>query len=172
LAEICRGKGIEIMEEVIEKVRLPENADVIANFEVIEHLFNPREFMDACFKLLKPGGFFILTCPNIAGFETQTLKQHSDTIDHEHINYFSPSSLSQLAKCLGFEVLKVHTPGVLDVDIVYERLKDTTKAPVTIDPFLRKLVMDSGQETRDAFQQFLTQNALSSNMMMVCRRPK
>jgi 2-polyprenyl-3-methyl-5-hydroxy-6-metoxy-1,4-benzoquinol methylase len=171
LAQICRDKGVEVIEELVENIKFEAPADVVVNFEVIEHLFNPKDFLKACFNLLKPGGYLILTCPNIAGFETQTLKRHSDTIDHEHLNYFSPRSLSDLTKRLGFEVMSCHTPGVLDVDIVYDRLQDTSKEAIQVDPFIRKIVCSSDEKVRDEFQAFLTKNGLSSNMMLIARRP-
>jgi len=171
LAQICRDKGIEVVEQVVEDVKFDQQADVVANFEVIEHLFDPEAFLRATLKLLRPGGFLILTCPNIAGFETQTLKQYSDTIDHEHLNYFSPASLGQLARRVGFEVVTSHTPGVLDVDIVHERFTDQSKEPIHLDPFIARIVGSSNESVRENFQGFLTQNGLSSNMMLICRRP-
>lgn len=171
LAKICRDKGIEILETMIEDVRLDAKVDVVVNFEVIEHLFDPGAFLRACREVLKPGGHLVLTCPNIAGFETRMLGRESDTIDHEHLNYFSPSSLRLLAERAGFEPLEVRTPGVLDVDIVRSRVLDASKPPIAMDPFLRDVVTSPDEDVRNDFQAFLTRRALSSNMLLVARRP-
>jgi len=40
------------------------SADVVAAVEVIEHLENPRDFMRKLVRLLKPGGWVIVTTPN------------------------------------------------------------------------------------------------------------
>jgi 2-polyprenyl-3-methyl-5-hydroxy-6-metoxy-1,4-benzoquinol methylase/ribosomal protein S27E len=172
LAKICRDKGIEVLEAFIEDVRLDEKVDVVANFEVIEHLFDPLAFLTACKAALRPGGHLVITCPNIAGFETRALGKESDTVDHEHINYFTPASLSLLAERVGLEPVEVRTPGVLDVDIVRQRLLDPSKPEVALDPFLRDIVLHDDASVRDAFQTFLTNAGLSSNMMLIARAPK
>ncbi|MEW6055174.1 MAG: class I SAM-dependent methyltransferase [Bdellovibrionota bacterium] len=172
LAEICRKKGIETIESVIEDVNLEVKADVVVNFEVIEHLFDPHAFLAACLERLNPKGHLILTCPNIAGFETQMLKRSSDTIDHEHLNYFSPASLKKLAERVGFQVIRVQTPGVLDVDIVYQRLKDQVKEGIEVDPFIQRILFSQDESLRDQFQKFLTEAGLSSNMMLIAQKPR
>lgn len=47
------------------KVSLPdESAEVVAAVETIEHLENPRAFMRELVRLVKPGGWMIVTTPN------------------------------------------------------------------------------------------------------------
>ncbi|MCB0378622.1 MAG: methyltransferase domain-containing protein [Bdellovibrionales bacterium] len=41
-----------------------ESQDVITALEVIEHLENPRQLVRECFRLLKPGGYLLLSTPN------------------------------------------------------------------------------------------------------------
>jgi|GEM_PF-5712981 SAM-dependent methyltransferase len=42
----------------------PEKYDVISAFEVLEHLENPKDFIDFAYSHLKPGGILILCLPN------------------------------------------------------------------------------------------------------------
>lgn len=44
---------------------LADSFDGITAIEIIEHLENPRHFLRQCFSILKPGGYLILTTPNI-----------------------------------------------------------------------------------------------------------
>ncbi len=171
LAGVCRTKGLEVLEKFVEDIALPQPVDVIVSFEVIEHLFEPSTFLRSCAALLKPGGHLLLTCPNIEGFETRMLGRHSDTIDHEHLNLFSPASLGGLVRRVGLEPVETRTPGVLDVDIVRQRVEDAALPPVELDPFLRDLVCAPDVAVRDAFQDFLTKNRLSSNMLLLARKP-
>lgn len=39
--------------------------DLVVAMEIIEHLFNPRHFISNCLALLNPGGFLLLTTPNV-----------------------------------------------------------------------------------------------------------
>ena len=88
-------KGIETIEKPVEKVKFSdEKVDVIASFEVIEHLFSPRDLIIKCASILSPGGILILTCPNVQGFDISVLQKLSNSVDFEHLNYFNPSSLS------------------------------------------------------------------------------
>lgn len=167
LAETCRLKGIDVIQKPIEDVCFGLNADVIVSFEVIEHLFSPKEFLETCHKNLNSNGFLIVTCPNIEGFDVAVLKENSDIIDTEHVNYFSVSSLSKLLEYIGFEVIECSTPGELDVDIVRNKL-NSEAVELDIDNFFRKIVMN--KSIGDNFQKFLKENRLSSNMIIVSKK--
>lgn len=170
LAKVCRQRGLETLNASYEDVQLDRPADVIAAFEVIEHLYSPAHFLRWCYDALRPGGWLFLTCPNIQGFETLTLGQSSDTVDHEHINLFNTRSVALLAERLGFTDIDVRTPGQLDIDIVRTASQDGTVAPTDLGPFLTELLA-SKEETLAAFQTFLAAAGLSSHMRLLARRP-
>ena len=47
------------------EIEVPESKyDVVISQEVLEHLWEQEEYLKQCFKMLKPGGFLILTTPN------------------------------------------------------------------------------------------------------------
>ena len=51
LAEACRTRGLEVFEGRLEDVRDEVNmADIVVSFEVIEHIFCPRQFLQQCFR--------------------------------------------------------------------------------------------------------------------------
>lgn len=171
LAETCRKRGLEVLEQPIEQVELDCDAlfDVVASFEVIEHLFAPLDFVGHMARLLRPGGLLILTCPNGQGFDIETLGTLSNTVDHEHLNYFSPSSLSKLLINCGLDVLESFTPGKLDAELVRNKIL-TNEFDVSTQPFLKKVLVDNWAQLGQLFQEFLVQNGLSSNMWIVARR--
>jgi len=44
---------------------LPDSAvDVVANFQVIEHLWDQPQFVTECLRVLRPGGLLLLSTPN------------------------------------------------------------------------------------------------------------
>lgn len=170
LAATCRSRGLEVVEQPIEQVTLPEGgADVVAAFEVIEHLFSPRDFLRACARNVVPGGLLLLTCPNGRGFEVEVLGPVADTIDTEHLNYFNPRSLSRLVRDCGFEVLEASTPGVLDADIVRNKVLGG-KFDLSGQRFLEVVLLERWEELGAAFQDFLKEHLLSSHMWVVGRR--
>jgi SAM-dependent methyltransferase len=167
LAQTCCDLGIEIIENPIEKVHLDnEVIDVIVNFEVIEHLFCPRDFLVKCYELLSDRGVLILTCPNSQGFDIATLGQKSSAVDNEHLNLFNINSLTILLESCGFKVITQQTPGKLDAELVRKQII-LGELDVSNQPFLNQVLVEQWDQVGESFQNFLSENLLSSNMLLV-----
>jgi len=169
LAQTCRDKGLRVVEAPVEHAELDGEADVLTSFEVIEHLFSPREFVARCAGAVRRGGLLILTCPNVLGFDVQTLGEVSATVDAEHLNYLHPGSLARVLEDSGFEVVESQTPGHLDAELVRKKVL-AGEFSLDDQPFLRHVLIDRWERLGDAFQDFLTEQGLSSNMWLVGRR--
>jgi SAM-dependent methyltransferase len=170
LAKTLREKGIDVIEEVIEKINFEENDkfDVVVNFEVIEHLFSPRDFIKKCRTFLKVGGLFIVTCPNGKGFDFEVLGDKCNSLDHEHLNYFNPQSLSHLLSNCGFDVLETLTPGRLDAELVRKKIL-TGEMDLNNQPFLQQILIENWEQVGDKFQNFLADSGLSSNLWIIAK---
>lgn len=77
----------------------PNTFDCIIAAEIIEHVADPRLFIDQLLKVLRPGGKLIVTTP----FEekiTYSLCIHCNrpTSQHAHLHSFSKDSLAQLVR--------------------------------------------------------------------------
>jgi 2-polyprenyl-3-methyl-5-hydroxy-6-metoxy-1,4-benzoquinol methylase len=169
LAETCRRKGIEVIEAPVEEAAATlGDADVITSFEVIEHLFSPRELIEQCGRLLSQAGLVVLTCPNVKGFDVLVLGELSATVDAEHLNYMHPESLGSLLEQCGLEVLESQTPGRLDAELVR---KKALSGELSLDaqPFLRQVLVERWEQLGGRFQDFLAEAGLSSNMWLVGR---
>jgi SAM-dependent methyltransferase len=170
LAETCRKKGIETFEQTIEGLEFEEGtADVLASFEVIEHLGNPAMFIQSASRFLKKGGLFICTCPSGSGIGTLVLKEKSKVVDHEHVNYFNPKSLPLLLNRCGLETLEVSTPGELDAELLYNEFlqqPDLFKDEL----FFQHLFSHTREDTLSDLQEFLKKNHLSSHLWVVARK--
>lgn len=167
LSAICQDKGIRTIPKFLHEVtdRDLEGISVIAatSFELVEHLHDPGQFIRDCKKILRPGSLLILTTLNWHGFDLQILREKSKSIHPpHHINFFTPSSLSQLLTENGFSICEVSTPGKLDVDIAAKQPEDIK------DPFIRRIV-GSDEAARQMFQEFLREAHMSSHMMIVAR---
>lgn len=170
LAETCRKRGIEVIEKPVEDVKLKGlSVDVVASFEVIEHLFCPADFIRSCASLLPAGGLIVLTCPNVKGFDVEVLGELSSTFDNEHMNYFHPGSITGLLETSGFDVLEVSTPGKLDAELVRKAALEG-KIDLSAQPFLKRVLIDRWAESGAAFQKFISDNLLSSHMWVVARK--
>jgi SAM-dependent methyltransferase len=169
LAQTCRDKGLEVIEAPVERAQLESGVDVVTSFEVLEHLFAPRTFLEQCAAVLRPGGLLMLTCPNVHGFDIETLGERSTTVDAEHLNYLHPASLGGLLERCGFTLEEALTPGRLDAELVR---KQVLADELSLDgqPFLRRVLIDEWDRLGDPFQDFLAANGLSSNMWLIARR--
>jgi SAM-dependent methyltransferase len=170
LAAACRERGVETVELGVEQAvgALPA-ADVVAGFEVIEHLHDPAGVVAACRDLLRPGGLLLLTCPNAQGFDIATLGAASLAVDPEHLNLFSPGGLAGLVERSGLEVLEVATPGRLDAEFVREAAL-RGDLDLSGQPLLRRVLIDEWERLGEPFQRFLADAGLSSHMWLVARR--
>lgn len=167
LAECCRKRGLKILEDTIENIAIPPcSVDVIASFETVEHLRSPSEFFWECHRMLSANGLLVFTCPNGKGFDIETLGPLSDSVDHEHLNYFNPESIRLLLKNCGFTAIEISTPGRLDAELVRKKVFD---GMLDLDgaPFLKRVLIDDWEKTGAAFQQFLAENMLSSHLWVV-----
>jgi 2-polyprenyl-3-methyl-5-hydroxy-6-metoxy-1,4-benzoquinol methylase len=59
-------RGLPVIEATAEDVarQSPGMYDAVCSFQVLEHVVNPKEFLDACCILLRPGGLLVLGVPN------------------------------------------------------------------------------------------------------------
>jgi len=170
LAAACRERGVAVIESRVEEIQTRESyVDVALAFEVIEHLFEPRRFLEAMAAQLAPGGLLVLTCPNGLGFDIQVLGPASLAVDAEHVNLFNPDSLGRLVTTCGFEVLETSTPGRLDAEFVREAVL-AGHFSLKENPFLQRVLIDEWERLGLGFQTFLAENGLSSHMWLAARK--
>jgi len=174
LAATCRKRNIDTIESPIEEIQLSPDSkfDVIVNFEVIEHVFSPKEFLSHIHRMLNHDGLLILSCPNGDGFDVKTLKTESDTVDHEHLNYFNTYSIGVLLNSCGFKTLEVFTPGRLDAELIRKKIISGEFKLEDDDELLRHILTEGWNKLGVVFQQFLVKNSMSSNMWVVAQKDR
>lgn len=167
LAQTCSEKGFRLYNGLLENLEINETFDAVVSFEVIEHIFNPLEFIKIIHKLLNKEGVFMFSFPNYNGFEVGILREKCAGIDHEHLNYFNEKSVEILLKNAGFEVVSIETPGFLDVDIVK---KELISGNLKKNSFLYDLCVNKSETAGREFQEFLRKHNLSSHMMVTAKK--
>ena len=65
ISEATRN-GLQVREATVEEAarQSPGLYDAVCSFQVLEHVAKPKEFIDACCKLLRPAGLLLLAVPN------------------------------------------------------------------------------------------------------------
>lgn len=62
------GLNVEIDSIENHAAQNPNTYDVVCHFQVLEHVTNPRRFLEACVQALKPGGRLIVAVPSEDSF--------------------------------------------------------------------------------------------------------
>jgi SAM-dependent methyltransferase len=96
--------GLGVTRASAEELNAPDHsADVVAMFEVIEHLLDPRVVLQKVLKVLRPGGVFVLSTPNFNSLSRWALGQGWAVLSPaEHVYYFTQGSLGRLLAQTGF----------------------------------------------------------------------
>ncbi len=167
--EACQKIGLKTIKSSIQD--LPDTStDYIGLNDLFEHLYNPKEFLQECLRVLRPNGVISIASPNGEGFDFKLFKENTVNITPpEHLNYFNPHSIELLLRNNGFEILYLETPGRLDVQIVCrETLKgyDLKKE----NEYLYHLFFEKDEQMQDKFQDFLAQNCLSSHLLVIAKK--
>ena len=119
-----------------------ETFDFIRFWHVIEHVKDPRAYMEKVFKLLKPGGVLMIGTPNISCLAYKVLRGATflsfripAIVDGlEHTVLFSKKTLRNLTNEYGFEVVKhfAHGNGVNYAELLKENIPLKKKVVIAL----------------------------------------
>jgi SAM-dependent methyltransferase len=104
---ISAGKILEGPVTETAERDLPEKTfDVVTQFGYIEHEWNPLAGLRAAYRVLKPGGVTVMKTPNYASWN-RTIRGMNWCGYHlpAHCNYFTPQTLSEMLRQVGFKPL-------------------------------------------------------------------
>jgi SAM-dependent methyltransferase len=88
---------------------LQENTpSLICSFMTLEHMADPKCFIDRAFQLLEVSGGLAVVVHNWRAPLNRLLGLRSPIIDIEHLQLFSPRSLRSLLERSGFESIEIH----------------------------------------------------------------
>ncbi|RAJ16975.1 methyltransferase domain-containing protein [Olleya aquimaris] len=104
---------IQIENTFLENFKTKKTFDLISSFHVIEHVENPKYFVERCYELLNQDGILYLECPSIDNLYGDNEKFF---FWKPHINSFSDITLRYLLESSNFEVIDLkHHRGFVNV---------------------------------------------------------
>jgi SAM-dependent methyltransferase len=117
LAEsIQAAHQIPVLSGDLLKAKLPPGSfEVITISHVLEHVRRPRQIIEECYRLLRPGGLLVISIPHIGSLQSRLGGRvwfHLDVPNHLH--HFTEKGLLDLVTKIGLQPVSVRR-----IDIEY-----------------------------------------------------
>jgi len=107
-SERTRERGHEVVNAPLRKSNLqPASFELVALWDVIEHLHDPLEQLGEIHTLVKPGGIFALTTMDTGSLYAKMCGRRWPWFMRMHLYYFTRGTLAQMLEKAGFEVLEI-----------------------------------------------------------------
>jgi SAM-dependent methyltransferase len=105
-----RSRAQVFVGDILDATFPPEAFDVITCFDVLEHLYGPRQAMSRVSEWLKPGGIFYVLVPNVESAEARVFGAYWHGLElPRHLFHYSPASLKFLAEAAGLRAISLET---------------------------------------------------------------
>jgi len=120
--------GVQLIKGQLEDIQFDRTFDNVSLFHILEHVPNPRSFLEKCASLLSPGGRIFIGVPNdLLSWELKSrtafkrlrrrLPPHTGplglpkiqldgSVDEIHLSQFTPASLNVALAKAGFRVIE------------------------------------------------------------------
>jgi SAM-dependent methyltransferase len=114
--EICHQVIVGDLNEPHWRKDIAGCFDVVLLADVLEHLIYPDLFLRSLVSLLNPGGYLVISLPNVVHWRTRfkILRgnfeyQSTGTLDCTHLRFFSLCSARALIEGSGYQIRRFHS---------------------------------------------------------------
>lgn len=106
--DYAESQGVQVIRvPFLEFGERGSNFEAVTFWAVMEHLVEPKKFLNKAASLLLPGGFCFVLVPNMRSLAVRILGSRYRYIMPDHVNYFTPATLSAFGEsCPDLEVVK------------------------------------------------------------------
>lgn len=148
----------------IESLAEPDHSfDIVVALDTIEHVRDPRRFIEHVHRLLAPGGILLLTTISINTWTARHLKHAWMEFKTEHLVYFSNKSLFSLMLLSGFREIRLSpTYKILSPKYVLDHF-ERYRIPI-LTPLLRL-----GYQILPAFLRHKTLRLTGSTVLVISK---
>lgn len=104
---LAQARGVKPFAESLEKLReiRSRSYDVITLFQVLEHVYDLREFLGNIERLLAPKGKLVVAVPNCNPYFFGTEDYYTLNLPPHHVGMWNKESLTRLAEVRGYRLL-------------------------------------------------------------------
>jgi 2-polyprenyl-3-methyl-5-hydroxy-6-metoxy-1,4-benzoquinol methylase len=134
----ARGAGLHVLTGVADEATLAGlgSFDVIVMLDVIEHLPDPLDLLRLLGRHLAPGGIVVITTGDFASLVARLLGKHWRLMTPpQHLWFFTPESLSRMARAAGLDCEHVDHPSkIVPLSLVRFQLRRMLGLPQNASP--------------------------------------
>lgn len=108
--QLCQSKGLDVCLGTLIDANYSAAFDYISCSHVLEHVDDPKAYIEYIHKALRDGGQAYISTPNIDSFGFTVLGKSWRGVDFpRHLHFFSKSVIEQLLLSTGFKEVKFVT---------------------------------------------------------------
>jgi 2-polyprenyl-3-methyl-5-hydroxy-6-metoxy-1,4-benzoquinol methylase len=144
---VARRQGLSVHKGSVEEYCTKHGGeyDVVCSFQVLEHVANPRSFVEASLRCLRPGGKLIQSVPSENSFLGQEVNNILNMPPH-HVTRWTDTALLRLAELFDLAV----------VELRHDTLSDRHIQPYVISQVNKSLKRICGLKHRSLDPRFAT----------------
>jgi SAM-dependent methyltransferase len=111
--EKCKEKQLNVESKLIEDLDEKNKFDVVCSFQVLEHVYDVKSFLDSAIKVLKPGGKLMIGVPNNNPYLHVLDKLHTLNLPPHHAGLWSKKALCSLTKIYPIKIVDIEFEPLL-----------------------------------------------------------
>jgi 2-polyprenyl-3-methyl-5-hydroxy-6-metoxy-1,4-benzoquinol methylase len=105
----AKSAGLNVIKQSIEEHAIENEGkyDLVTSFQVLEHIGNSKDFIQASLSAVKPGGKLVVSVPSYDSLVSVQLNNTLNLPPH-HMSWWSDAALESLAELFGMELITIH----------------------------------------------------------------
>ena len=135
----AKALGLKVILSTIEEYsKFDEKYDVICSFQVLEHVYQVKSFLDSCLKILNKDGILIISVPNNEPFLFKNDLYNVLNLPPHHVGLWNKNSFEGLQSIFKIEIIELIIEKLPKVGYDFERYFSINKALLKPKIFLLK----------------------------------
>ena len=103
----ARSRGLQVDKTTLgDLLEAGEWFDVVCSFQVLEHVKEPRSFLEECRALTRPGGLIVVGVPNLRSFAAMPSLHQILNVPPHHVSWWSPKTFAWLGNQPGWRLVQ------------------------------------------------------------------
>ena len=162
--ESAKRKGIKLINQSIQDYALEKQNyfDVVCSFQVLEHVPDVFEFIDAALKTIKKGGLLIFGVPSAESILTSNIN-HTLNLPPHHISRWYDKTLKKLPTIFNVDIVDINHEPLSDK--FSKRYKINKISEKIYNTFLKKNIVISNNKSISFIQKTVKKLVNKFNLM-------